>query len=54
MSTPLSTAHFRVARPTDNLDAVVTFYRDGRGFDVLGSFEDPDGYRVVFQHATWE
>ncbi|EJN60056.1 hypothetical protein [Halogranum rubrum] len=48
MSTPLSTAHLRVARPTDNLGAVVSFYRDGLGFDVLASFEGPDGYRVVF------
>ena len=37
----------RVARPTDNLDEVVTFYRDGLGFEVLGSFEDHDGFDGV-------
>jgi len=37
-------AHLRVARPTDNLDAVVAFYRDGLGFEVVGSFEDHEGF----------
>jgi len=37
----------RIARPTDNLDEVVTFYRDGLGFEVLGSFEDHDGFDGV-------
>ena len=40
-------ATLRVARPTDRLEAVARFYRDGLGF------EDPDGYRVVLQHAAW-
>ncbi|MFC4173508.1 VOC family protein [Microvirga sp. GCM10011540] len=34
----------RVARPTDRLDEVVRFYRDGLGFEVIGSFEDHDGF----------
>lgn len=37
----------RIARPTDHLDEVVTFYRDGLGFEVLGSFEDHDGFDGV-------
>ena len=35
----LGRAHLRVARPSDNLDAVVEFYRDGLGFDELYRFE---------------
>lgn len=37
----------RVARPTDRLDEVVRFYRDGLGLQVLGSFEDHDGFDGV-------
>lgn len=45
-------AHLRIARPTDDLDAVVAFYRDGLGFDVLGSFEDHAGFDgVMLGHA---
>jgi len=40
-------AHFRVARPTDQLAAVVKFYRDGLGFEVLGQFDDHDGFDGV-------
>jgi catechol 2,3-dioxygenase-like lactoylglutathione lyase family enzyme len=48
----LATAHLRVARPTDNLDAVVRFYRDGLGFAVVGSFADHDGFDgVMLGHA---
>jgi catechol 2,3-dioxygenase-like lactoylglutathione lyase family enzyme len=39
----LKQAHLRVARPTDNLAAVVKFYRDGLGFEVLYEFKDHDG-----------
>lgn len=79
------TAHLRVARPTDDIEANLRFYRDGLGLPVLyrfedheqfdgvmlgvpgqgyhleitrhhthrngRSFEDPDGYRVVFQNT---
>jgi catechol 2,3-dioxygenase-like lactoylglutathione lyase family enzyme len=34
----------RVARPTDNLDALVPFYRDGLGLEILYRFEDHDGF----------
>lgn len=33
----------RVARPTNDLDAVSRFYVDGLGLEVLGGFEDHDG-----------
>lgn len=39
--------HLRVARPTDNLDAVVKFYRDGLGFGVLVQFEGHNGFDGV-------
>ena len=48
----IGTAHLRVARPTDDLDAVVRFYRDGLGFEVLYEFHDHDGFDgVMLGHA---
>jgi len=53
MSKPdLARAHLRVARPTDNLDAVVRFYRDGLGFEVLSSFKDHEGFDGVMLGRT--
>jgi len=43
----LDRAHVRIARPTDQLAAVVAFYRDGLGLEVLGSFENHDGFDGV-------
>lgn len=40
-------AHLRVARPCNDLIAVVKFYRDGLGFEVLYEFEDHDGFDGV-------
>lgn len=37
----------RVARPTDNIDALLPFYRDGLGFEVLTSFQAHDGFDGV-------
>ena len=37
-------AHLRIARPTDNLDAIVEMYRLGLGLEPLGSFEDHGGF----------
>jgi catechol 2,3-dioxygenase-like lactoylglutathione lyase family enzyme len=34
----------RVARPTNNLEALVPFYRDGLGLGILYRFEDHDGF----------
>jgi catechol 2,3-dioxygenase-like lactoylglutathione lyase family enzyme len=46
------TAHLRVARPTDDLDAVARFYRDGLGFAVLAEFHDHNGFDgVMLGHA---
>ena len=46
-------AHLRVARPSDNLVEVLNFYRDGLGFEVVGSFEDHDGFEgVMLGHAS--
>ncbi len=45
-------AHLRVARPTNDLDALVRFYRDGLGFEVIGRFEGHDGFDgVMMGHA---
>ena len=38
---------FRIARPTDKLDEVVRFYRDGLGLEVIGSFENHARYSGV-------
>ena len=38
-SVDLGLAHLRVARPTDDLGAVVRFYCDGLGLDELASDE---------------
>jgi catechol 2,3-dioxygenase-like lactoylglutathione lyase family enzyme len=38
----------RVARHTEQLDAVVAFYRDGIGLTELGGFRDHEGYDGVF------
>ncbi|MGP1256716.1 MAG: VOC family protein [Kiloniellales bacterium] len=52
MRTPI----LRVARPTDNLDALLPFYRDGLGLDVLFRFENHDGFDGVMMgrsDAPW-
>jgi catechol 2,3-dioxygenase-like lactoylglutathione lyase family enzyme len=43
----LGTAHVRIARPTDDLAAVIRFYRDGLGLDVLAEFAGHDGFDGV-------
>lgn len=37
----------RVARPTDRLEAVVEFYTTGLGLQLIGHFEDHDGFDGV-------
>ncbi|HSB66807.1 MAG TPA: VOC family protein, partial [Anaerolineales bacterium] len=45
--------HLRIARPTDNLAAIIRFYRDGLGFEVIDSFEDHQGFDgVMLGHAS--
>ena len=41
------TTKLRVARPTDDLEAVAKFYRDGLGFVELYRFVDHDGFDGV-------
>ena len=43
----IESAHLRIARPTDSLSEIVRFYRDGLGFEVIGSFEDHAGFDGV-------
>ena len=44
----MSNVTLRVARPTDRLDDVVRFYSQGLGLEVLGSFQDHEGFdRVI-------
>lgn len=40
----MKNAKMRVARPTDRLDEVVRFYRDGLGFEVIAAFDNHDGF----------
>lgn len=40
-------AHLRIARLSADLTAVVKFYRDGLGFEVLHEFKDHDGFDAV-------
>lgn len=40
-------AQIRIARPTDKLEEVVRFYREGLGLKVLGSFSGHEGYDGV-------
>ena len=46
MDTPadLGKAQLRVVRPSDDLEPVVRFYRDGVGFEVLYEFRDHEGF----------
>jgi catechol 2,3-dioxygenase-like lactoylglutathione lyase family enzyme len=34
----------RVARPTVSIEALLRFYRDGLGLEVIGSFQDHEGF----------
>ena len=40
-------AHLRIARATNDMREVIRFYHDGLGLDVLGSFEDHEGFDGV-------
>lgn len=47
-------AHLRIARPTDNLKALLPFYQDGLGFEIVGSFQDHDGFDgIMLGHSGW-
>ena len=40
----MPTPTLRIARPTDSIDALLPFYRDGLGLSVLGHFDDHAGF----------
>jgi catechol 2,3-dioxygenase-like lactoylglutathione lyase family enzyme len=42
----------RIARPSDELDALIPFYRDGLGLEVLYRFTDHDGFDGVMLGAA--
>ena len=37
----------RVARPSDNLEELIRFYRDGLGLEILSRFENHEGFDGV-------
>ncbi|PTB70697.1 Glyoxalase/Bleomycin resistance protein/Dihydroxybiphenyl dioxygenase [Trichoderma citrinoviride] len=41
---PLQTATLRIARPSDNIDALIPFYVDGLGFELLYRFNQHEGF----------
>ncbi|HUJ28383.1 MAG TPA: VOC family protein [Myxococcales bacterium] len=42
----------RIARPTNDIEAILRFYRDGLGLEVLDSFTDHAGFDgVMLGHA---
>jgi catechol 2,3-dioxygenase-like lactoylglutathione lyase family enzyme len=45
---PRRAMQLRIARHTERLDDVVSFYRDGLGLTEIGGFRDHDGYDGVF------
>jgi hypothetical protein len=48
----MSIPTLRVARPTDSIAALLPFYVDGLGFEVLGRFDDHEGFDgVMLGHA---
>jgi catechol 2,3-dioxygenase-like lactoylglutathione lyase family enzyme len=44
-------ATVRIARPSDDLDALLPFYRDGLGLEILYRFDDHDGFDGVMLGA---
>ena len=42
-----ATAHLRVARPTNDIEALLPFYCDGLGFELLGTFAKHEGFDGV-------
>ena len=52
MKTTPAVPHLRVARPSDDLEAVVKFYRDGLGLEVLFELAGHEGFDgVMLGHA---
>jgi catechol 2,3-dioxygenase-like lactoylglutathione lyase family enzyme len=49
---PNAVPTLRVARPTDDIDALLPFYRDGLGLSLLYRFEDHGGFDGVMLGAA--
>jgi hypothetical protein len=46
-------AVLRIARPTDNIRPIAQMYQQGLGFELLGQFEDHQGFDgVIIGHPT--
>ena len=43
----MNAVQYRVARPTNRLNEVVRFYNEGLGLEILGRFEQHEGYDGV-------
>ncbi|CAM1509758.1 Fc.00g000930.m01.CDS01 [Cosmosporella sp. VM-42] len=48
----IATAHLRIARPTNNIEALLKFYGDGLGFKKIGDFYDHDGFDGIMLGHT--
>ena len=46
-SDKLPVMRVRIARPTNQLEEITKFYRDGLHLKVIGTFEDHDGYNGI-------
>ena len=46
--------HLRVARPTNDINALLPFYQQGLGFEIVGSFQNHEGFDgVMLGHPGW-
>ena len=44
----------RLSRPTNHLEAILSFYVDGLGFEVLDRFDNQQGWDgVILGHRDW-
>jgi len=43
----MKAVQFRIARPTNQLDAIIRFYTEGVGLEIIGEFKDHQGYDGV-------
>lgn len=45
-TSPIQGAHIRIARPTDNIEALKPFYLEGLGFTTLYEAQNHNGFDV--------
>lgn len=49
-----SAPQLRIARPSRNLDLATDFYRGAMGLELLGAFDDHEGFDgVILGHPSW-